>query len=256
MFLQPEIFRPLSRVLGIALAAALVCAASGWMLAGRYPDAADIDARLRAEPLQTPTKRQALRLNLQGRDYEIVPQAEYDISALVVSQNGASLWLTEAVEDSGLTPDVGVIWGENVTRNAFHDVEWWSGAFTLNYRYTDMAVAPNADQVGNVHLLAANEDVSRQISAIRDGDQIRLVGALVNYRCPQLGPGWRNSSLVRTDRENGACEVMLVDRVEILHANTPLWYFLRGAGVMMALLLGLLNAALWGYWLLKAPPGR
>lgn len=256
MLLHPEIFRPLSRVMLAALAVALLATLAGWALAGRYPDAGSIDPRLRADPVQTQTRRAPLRMSLHGRDYEVVPQAEYDISALVVSQNGASLWLTEAVEDSGLTPDVGVIWGENVTRNDFHEVEWWSGAFTLNYRYSSAATAPNANQVGNVHLLAANDEVARQIGAIRDGDQIRLKGALVNYRCPQLGPGWRSSSLVRTDRENGACEVMLVDSVEIIAANTPGWFFLRGAGLMAAMLLGLLNAALWGWWLLKAPPGR
>jgi len=256
MLLQPEIFRPLSRVLGGALAVALVAALAGWALAGRYPNATEVDARLRADPVQTQTLRKPLKMRLHGLDYEVVPMAEYDISALVVSQNGASLWLTEAFEDSGLTPDVGVIWGENVARDDFRSVEWWSGAFTLNARWSDPNLRINSDQIGNVHLLAANEDVAGQLRSIRDGDQIRLVGALVNYRCPQVGMGWRNSSLVRTDRENGACEVMLVDRLEIIQANTPGWYLLRGMGVMMVLLLGLMNAALWGWWLLKAPPGR
>jgi hypothetical protein len=256
MLLEPDIFRPLSRALGLALGAALVCALAGWVFAGRLPGAESLDSRLRAEPRQTATARPPFRMTLHGRDYEVVPVAEYDITALVVSQNHASLWLTEAVEDSGLTPDVGVIWGENVTRDDYRRVSWSSGAFTLNAHWTDPTVRLNMNQIGNVHLLAAGEDVSRQIAAIRNGDQIRLVGALVNYRCPQLGTGWRNSSLTRTDRENGACEVMLVDRVEILRANTPGWYALRGFGLAMLLLLGLLNAALWGYWLLAAPPGR
>lgn len=256
MFLEPEVFRPLSRVLAAALAVAVIGALAGWMFAGRLPYAAEIDRSLQAEPKQTETRRAPFRMALHGREYEVVPVAEYDMRALVVSQNGASLWLTEVVEDSGLTPDVGVIWGDNVARDDFRRVEWWSGAFTLNARWTDADIRINSNQIGNVHLLAANEQIARQIAAIRNGDQIRLVGALVNYRCPQIGMGWRNSSLVRTDRENGACEVMLVERVDILAANTPGWYFLRGAGVAMALLLGLLNALLWGWWLLKAPPGR
>ena len=61
----------------------------------------------------------------------------------------------------------------------------------------------------NMHLIADNEDIRREIASLRVGSLIVMKGYLVEARHPSVPNPWR-SSLRRDDTGDGACELMLV----------------------------------------------
>lgn len=66
----------------------------------------------------------------------------------------------------------------------------------------------------NTHIIAANSSVEETLENIRDGDIIYLSGYLVNIEAPD---GWRwRTSLTRNDTMGGACEVIWVEKLEII----------------------------------------
>lgn len=71
----------------------------------------------------------------------------------------------------------------------------------------------------NVHLIPANKKIATQISGIKVGDNVRVDGWLVRV---DMGNRYVVSSLSRTDRGAGACEVILVCNVTWL-ASEKVW---------------------------------
>jgi hypothetical protein len=66
----------------------------------------------------------------------------------------------------------------------------------------------------NMHMIPATADVERALSRVRTGSLIRLRGYLVEAVAPD---GWRwRSSLTREDTGNGACELVWVERLDVL----------------------------------------
>lgn len=64
----------------------------------------------------------------------------------------------------------------------------------------------------NIHIIAANDQVSRQLADVATDDQIRLQGDLVEVVAED---GWRwRSSLSRADTGQSACEVLLLHHLE------------------------------------------
>jgi len=66
----------------------------------------------------------------------------------------------------------------------------------------------------NMHMIPASAEVERQLASVRAGSLIRLEGYLVEVSADD---GWRwRSSLTREDTGNGACELVWVERLEVL----------------------------------------
>jgi hypothetical protein len=172
---------------------------------------------------------------LNGFEYVVEPQAEYDISGCVVSTNAHWREMFGLLGEATDTPDVGVVWGANLASSDINKVDFWSGDFTLFYQHGP-GVKFHANAAGNVHVLAANSDVYNAAVALRRGDQIRMRGCLVNYYRSDWGARWRKSSLSREDTGPTACEVMFVEQIEIIQRGTPIWYFLYSASFWMLLL--------------------
>ena len=138
---------------------------------------------------------------------EIRPLEPYSVRARVLSK-------TEYGEHWAPV-DVFLCWGELLDRRKTEGVVvqqgdrmgWWfppkdSGLQGLNHL------------VANTHLIADDEEMRQKILEISKGDQIYVEGALVEVR---LASGKKmKSSLSRTDRGLGACEVLLVKKLEIL----------------------------------------
>ncbi|MDZ7292121.1 MAG: hypothetical protein ONB44_19785 [candidate division KSB1 bacterium] len=83
---------------------------------------------------------------------------------------------------------------------------WWPKQPTLSYEEINSHSA-------NMHLIPANDEIKAMIKQIRRGDIITLRGYLVAV---QSNDGWHwRSSLSRTDRGDGACEVIWVDSLAI-----------------------------------------
>jgi len=66
----------------------------------------------------------------------------------------------------------------------------------------------------NMHMIAANDSVRRELRRVREGDQVRLHGLLVDVHWPN-GGYWK-TSLIREDSGAGACEIVWVHRLERL----------------------------------------
>jgi hypothetical protein len=76
---------------------------------------------------------------------------------------------------------------------------------------------PSAEIVrssANMHMIAANASVRRELLRLREGDQVRLHGILVDVHWPD-GGYWR-TSLTREDSGAGACEIVWVHRLQRL----------------------------------------
>jgi hypothetical protein len=66
----------------------------------------------------------------------------------------------------------------------------------------------------NTHVIPANGDVDKELENFHPGDVIRLSGYLVQFESPD---GWiGRSSMVRTDTGDGSCEIMWVNRAEMI----------------------------------------
>ena len=66
----------------------------------------------------------------------------------------------------------------------------------------------------NMHMIPADVEVRKALQNIRVGNVVRLHGYLVEAK---TADGWRwKSSLTREDTGRGACELVLVQSVEVL----------------------------------------
>jgi hypothetical protein len=68
----------------------------------------------------------------------------------------------------------------------------------------------------NVHLIPAHADQAAQLFALKPGDVVSLEGYLTDVKKPD-GFIW-NTSRVRDDHGDGACEIMLVQHISILQS--------------------------------------
>ena len=65
----------------------------------------------------------------------------------------------------------------------------------------------------NTHVIPADARIRAQLQALRVGDVVRLTGILVDGK--RDDGAWIHTSLTRLDSGPGACEVMLVQSVEL-----------------------------------------
>jgi hypothetical protein len=193
------------------------------------PEVNEIKPELFNEPVQTETDREDFNFDYRGKDYHIIPQADYELWGLVVSQNNIAGWFNYYTdEDSVNLKDICVVWGDNLKSGAYRDpnISYKSGEFTCYYRWYGRLEKPfNPHQLSNNHLLTADENIQDIIRDVRIGDQVRVKGSLVDYA--EAGTDWyRRTSLTRQDNNHssrgaGACEVFYADEVEILKKNQP-----------------------------------
>ena len=72
----------------------------------------------------------------------------------------------------------------------------------------------------NIHIIPSTPELSAICKSLRCGALLHLSGELVEATGPQIGT-WR-SSLSRTDSGNGACELLYLEKMEPLSADTVL----------------------------------
>lgn len=65
----------------------------------------------------------------------------------------------------------------------------------------------------NMHIIPADDEIRAQLLTIRKGDKVRMRGRLVDVR-DQTGETWR-TSITRSDMGAGACEILLVDEIQV-----------------------------------------
>ena len=148
---------------------------------------------------------------LRRDEYELHPLATYGIEARVLSvetyrfDRGADL----------AEIDLALGWGPMSDGDVLRHFEIDQGFRYFTWRTADFPI-PREDvesHAANVHVIAADPVVERKLKALREGDVVRLDGSLVEVRGDD-GWTWR-SSLSRADTGQGACELLLVERISV-----------------------------------------
>jgi hypothetical protein len=211
---------------------------------GRKPSDASLVNRLAKEPKQlalgeNDPQAALIYLKFENQLYTLYPKATYSIEGLIVSQHRSDSAFDLAHSRSGDTlnsRDLCTIWGRTLTAGVYQDVDFWSGDWTCYFKIAsqDIAASFKLDEVSNTHVLAKDQAVRAKIDELEIGDEYRMTGRLVDYE--QAFGGRRNSSLVRTDTGNGACEIMYVESVEILRSHNRHFATAKVIGFWTALL--------------------
>lgn len=182
--------------------------------------------QLKKEPVQTPTTKPSFEIQASGHTYQIEPIFDYEIWGTVVSAHQSDSFFDsvhESWNDYINTKDICIVWGDNVLSPYLSKMKFKSGSWTCYVSTTDSEAwrAFNQKQLSNNHVIPANESIQNIIDRVNVGDEIRMKGHLVNYK---VNNGIsRNSSTVRTDFENGACEIVYVKEFEIFSQQNRLW---------------------------------
>lgn len=235
--------RRLARV--VLPAAALVFAAS-LALGGRLPDKSLILEPLLQNPVQTEEGVPGpFEVERKGFAYTVTPLFGYELWGLVVSYHHSASFIDishKEWNDYLNTKDICVIWGRNVETGVYKRMTFRNRDFTCFYRFPDRETGELFSENGlsNNHLLPADAIVAEAVLKARAGDQIHLKGWLVSYGA-KGAPYARRSSTVRTDRGNGACEVVYVTEFEVLRQANTEWRAARKLSLALAVMaLGVL----------------
>jgi len=216
-----------------ACAAAVVMLAVSWWNLRRLPPPAEIRPELRRDPAQAAAAQAPFELERRGYRYRLEPRATYDLYGLVVAKHRSSSWLDNSHEewrDYLNTEDLCVLWGDNVASVDYRRMSFSHGDWTCYYEYAGSAGAGfRKDQMGNNHLIPADDAVARAIDAAQIGDQVRVRGLLTDYRNEANGAG-RATNLARG---TGVCEVVYVTEYATLASHNALWLSLWRASQLL-----------------------
>lgn len=230
------------------LASLLLLAGSLWQR-DRLPSFQAALPALLQEPRQEPADRAPFETAAGGITYRVQPLQRYELHGVVVSRHDAQVWWDVVHRDWGdrlNVVDLCVVWGANLRDDNFRALRYWSEVFTCNVATDSDAIwsrfDPNA--LSNNHLLTADRRIARRLQGVRVGDQIRIRGYLSEYSHDQAGrPFRRGTSLVRTDRGDGACETIYVTEAQVLRAANPAWrsaFWIAWGGIAAAIGLWLM----------------
>lgn len=163
-----------------------------------------------AAPLQTALEGAVPRLAKAG--YEIEPLARFELEARVLGveryrfDRGAELSPVDLALGWGRMSDTSVL--DRITISQGGRYYYWS---TPQYPIPRQEIEVSS---ANMHLVPANDIVARQLRDVRRGTVIRIGGYLIEARGKD---GWRwRSSLTRADTGAGSCELVWVERLELL----------------------------------------
>jgi hypothetical protein len=164
----------------------------------------------RQPPLQTAVANNDMTLTVD--DFTIRPVANFQLEARVLGRRDYRRGI-----EARLSPmDLALGWGpmsrpeilEKIRIRQSNRFYYWSTPeFPIPRREIETHSA-------NMHMIPADASIAEALSRVRASDTVRLLGYLVNV---DRSDGWRwRTSLTRTDTGRGACEIILVRRVEIL----------------------------------------
>lgn len=174
---------------------------------------------------QEPIQKLVQHKTIKFKGYILRYQASYDIKARVVH---AKRYNWDNLSNL-ITHDFGVVWGKISKTDIFN-------LFTWNQRNRFLIYAIRQDyiqkiggkkyinsHIANIHLIPKNWIIESKLNKVKSYDIIEIKGYLVDIY-------YKNhvvyTSLSRTDTGPGACEVILVNNVKIIHSRTknPFYY--------------------------------
>jgi hypothetical protein len=143
--------------------------------------------------------------------YRIAPLASFDIRARVIRSERyhlgsvADLSPVDLVLGWGAMSDSAVLKQISFSQGGrfYH---WWTNNFPVPRRVIETHSA-------NMHMIPADGTLARQLKSIRSGNMVHLKGWLVEVTT-RKGFRW-TSSLTREDTGGGACELVLVESLDV-----------------------------------------
>ena len=238
------------RLVEWTFAVAVVLLGASWLLARRPIAPEAIDPTLLDPPVQSATTRRPFSFEFRGKEVRVRPVAEYSLSGLVMSHNDVESFADIYHDASSVdTKDLCLLSGDSLASEGFQAVEVWSGPFTCYYRYPSGTQFDGRD-LGNNHLLTADDAIRERLATVHRGDQVRVRGLLVDYQMSDWQDFWRKTSTVRDDDD---CEVVFVEHFELVREAAPLWHGLRRVSLWSLVALPVLWVVL--LWL-SFPAGR
>lgn len=154
-------------------------------------------------------------IKIGRQELTIRPLAAYQVTARILSKHKYSGgW------EGKLAPyDLALGWGTLSEQGIGKRVKFrqWGRFYFFEikpgYAYSEDYIYTHSS---NHHLIPANSNLKRALRILKRGDLIRLEGYLVNVsgRYGKQSVRW-NSSLTRTDRGNGACELLYVTSLTV-----------------------------------------
>lgn len=178
---------------------------------------------LHQEPAQKEVKQPPFQVNAGGTTYTITPLYSYELAGLVVSYHHSASFADyyhELWGDKLNLKDICVVWGSNITTNAYRESKFKSAPF-MCYWWVPGDVPFDQTAISNNHLITEKKAISRQIMRAKTGDQIYLKGFLAEY---STADGFhRGTSTTRDDTWNGACETIYLSEFRILKAANTGW---------------------------------
>ncbi len=147
-------------------------------------------------------------------EYTITEVAKFRIKAKVLAKEkyyidrGADLSPIDLVLGWGNMSDESILEKIEISQSG-RFYRWHVESFPMPRREIETHSA-------NMHLIPANDSVKSDINKIREGDIIEISGSLVNAISNDDGWQWK-SSQTRTDTGNGACELIWVERLQIVN---------------------------------------
>jgi hypothetical protein len=162
-----------------------------------------------ADPVQT-TLNGAVPIT-HGR-WTLTPRARYDITARILSREN---YRFDAMSD--LVPeDLALGWGPMSDNQILQDFEISQSARFYSWRSKGKLPIPREEVIehsANTHVIPFDSAIRAQLERLRAGQVVHLTGLLIDG--VRDDGRWVHTSLTRSDTGDGACEVMLVEAIEL-----------------------------------------
>jgi hypothetical protein len=180
------------------------------------PDA--FDAEVLTQLPERPASDEPVQIELAGvpslhwNAIELQPRALFSLESRVLGTRKYRL----GRETDLSTLDVALGWGRMADPEIVSQFSISQSGRFYFWRAKELPI-PAAEVVrssANMHMIAANETVRRELRRLDAGDQVRLHGVLLDIQWPD-GGYWK-TSLTREDSGAGACEIVWVHRLERL----------------------------------------
>lgn len=156
-----------------------------------------------------------IQIEKGGWKFTLTPKAEYTLRGILLHRESYhTRW------NSKLSPcDVAIAWGPLAMNGLWKEVHWSQSGRWYWWRYGSDFNYDNAfiaRYSSNNHIIPATDNVKRALSQLKKGRKVELKGLLV-YVEGKKGERkvWWHSSLSRTDRGNGSCEVLYLHRIKV-----------------------------------------
>jgi len=228
----------------------------------------DIHAATFKDPIQTAITKSPT-INFKSGDYQYItsPLFDYKITGVVVSKHDYNP--SDDNIEKPIRYDLCIVWGQNVKDKIYlsSKLSFSQGNRFCNYNYSE-PVSFDTNQISNNHLVTINDVILDRIKSINTGDEVTVSGKLINMTASgnynddtaPHGMSW-STSTIRTDTGAGACEVILVDSVDVLtsvhetDSTVNMYSLLAIAGVMAIFVLELIAAFFYIKPKTKSPGG-